>query len=61
MVAYIEEKIKLRNEICKAIDNDKDSNKSRLNEILMEAAKAEKETGTIIRPKSIILRKKSHF
>ena len=61
MVAYTEEKIKLRNDIYKAIDEEKDANQHRLNMIFW-TAEMETMKGTTLkskRPESCIIRKRS--
>ena len=58
MVAYTVEKIKIRNEIYKEIDNEKDANQSRLNNIFWESEKDNGPNRKTRRPKSTIFTKK---
>jgi len=58
MVAYAVEKIKLRNEIYKDIDIEKEANQCRLNKIFWESEKDNGPNKKTRRPKSTIFTKK---
>ena len=58
MVAYAVKKIKIRNEIYKEIDNEKDANQCRLNKIFWESEKDNGTNKNTRRPKSTIFTKK---